>query len=269
MVKVRIIPVLIYNDGRLVQSINFRHPMAIGNALTKIDFFNKWSVDEIILIDVGREKKNRDKFYQVISKLSKKCFVPLSVGGWIQDLNEIKKILSIGADKIIINTKPFESNNFLKEASIKFGSQCIVVSIDAKLVENNYYVFIDRGRQNTYKSPLDWAKKCEKLGAGEIFLTSIDNDGSRKGYDLSLMKSITNHIDIPVIGFGGVWEWQHLVDGINIGRLDGLGVGNVFHFKEHSTKSAKKYLLSKNINIREDEIFNFQDKHIPSYKDVL
>ena len=269
MLKKRLIPVLIYNDGKLVQSINFKHPMAIGNALTKISFFNKWSVDEIILLDVARERKNREKFYQVISNLSKKCFVPLSVGGWIQDLNEIEFLLNIGADKIITNTQSFENHKFLKEAAIKFGSQSIVVSIDAKYLNDQYFVFIDRGRKKTNVNPVDWAIKCEKLGAGEIFLTSIDNDGSRKGYDLKLMSLVTKKIDIPVIGFGGVWEWQHLVDGVTIGGLEGLGVGNVFHFKEHSTKDAKKYLRNKNIDIRENEYFNIQDKYIQSYKDVL
>ena len=269
MLKKRIIPVLIYNDGKLVQSINFQHPMGIGNALTKISFFNTWSVDEIILIDVARKKSNRDIFYSVIEKLSKKSFLPLTVGGWIESIDEIRDILKIGADKVIINSRAFTDRKFLIEASKKFGSQCIVVSIDSKIINKNHYVFIDRGRINTNISPVDWSLEVEKLGAGEIFLTSIDNDGSRKGYDLELMKQVTKKISIPVIGFGGVWNWEHLVDGINIGGLDGLGVGNVFHFKEHSTKQARKYLLDKGINLREGNFFKVKSDFKPSYKDVL
>tara|TARA_X000000950_G_scaffold289404_1_gene412954 strand:- start:20498 stop:21307 length:810 start_codon:yes stop_codon:yes gene_type:complete len=269
MLKKRLIPVLIYNDGKLVQSINFKHPMGIGNALTKISFFNTWSVDEIILIDVTREKKNRKYFYDAIETLSKKSFLPLTVGGWIETIEEIRQILMIGADKIIINTKAFKQPEFLEKSARTFGSQCIVVSIDVKKFANSHKVFIDRGRVNTGLDVEDWSREVEKIGAGEIFLTSIDNDGSRNGYDLDLMKKVSSSVKIPIIGFGGVWTWDHLVDGILKGGLDAVGVGNVFHFKEHSTKQAKKYLLEKGINVRKDSFFKIKSNFKPSYDDVL
>jgi cyclase len=222
MVKKRLIATLLYRDGKLVQSINFKHPMAIGNAITKIDFYNTWTIDEIILLDISREKKDREQFFEVVDGLSRRSFVPLTVGGWIESYDEIKQLLNLGADKITINSIAFKKPDFITEAAGRFGSQCIVTSIDAKISNNRHEVFINRGNDSTGIDVIDWAKKVEKLGSGEIFLTSIDNDGSRKGYDLKLMNSVTKVVSVPVIAFGGVWTWDHLVDGINIGNVDAI-----------------------------------------------
>ena len=160
--------------------------------------------------------------------LSRRSFVPLTVGGWIESTDEIKHLLTLGADKITINTSAFNKKNLVSDAAKRFGSQCIVSSIDAKVVNNIHKVFIDRGRIATDLDAVSWAKQIEAAGAGEIFLTSIDNDGSRRGYDLELMKSVSDAVDIPVIAFGGVWIWDHLVEGIKIGNVDAVAVGNVF-----------------------------------------
>ena len=269
MVKKRLIATLLYKNGKLVQSINFKHPMAIGNAITKIDFFNGWAIDEIILLDISREKKERDLFFEVVDGLSRRSFVPLTVGGWIESTDEIKHLLTLGADKIVINTSAFNKKDFVSDAAKRFGSQCIVSSIDAKIVNNVHKVFIDRGRTATDLDAVSWAKQVEEAGAGEIFLTSIDNDGSRRGYDLELMKSVSEAVNIPVIAFGGVWIWDHLVEGINIGNVDAVAVGNVFHFIEHSTKLAKEYLIEKNLDFRESAFFNIETDRKPKYKEVL
>tara|TARA_Y100000748_G_scaffold237189_1_gene201220 strand:+ start:331 stop:1140 length:810 start_codon:yes stop_codon:yes gene_type:complete len=269
MVKKRLIPVLIYREGKLVQSINFKHPMAIGNAITKIDFYNTWSVDEIILLDVGRQKKDRQKFIEVIEGLSRMSFVPLTVGGWITSTDEIENLLHKGADKVSINTACFENPEFITDASSRFGSQCIVVSIDSKTTDIGHEVHIDRGRTPTGVLTVEWAKKAQKMGAGEILLTSIDNDGSRKGYDLELMKEVSSNVNIPVIAFGGVWTWDHLVDGVNIGGVEAVGVGNVFHFMEHSTKKAKEYMIENKVDMRESIFFKIKTDRKPKYNEVL
>ncbi len=251
MLKKRLIPVLLCRDGWIVQSINFKHTNMIGNAITAVDFFNTWSVDEIIILDVSKDTENREMIFDVIEGLSKKCFVPLSVGGWIREIDEIRMLLSKGADKVVINTLAFQTPEFITRCAERFGSQCIVVSIDAKRKDGGgYEVHIGQGRKPTGMSPVDWAQKAQRMGAGEIFLTSIDQDGSRQGYDIELMKSVSDAVNIPVIAFGGVWEWEHLVSGIRKGNVDAVAAGNVFHFTEHSTKHAKRYLQDSGINIR-------------------
>ena len=268
MVKKRLIPLLLYREGKLVQSINFKHPMAIGNAITKIDFFNTWSVDEIILLDIGRKKENRNKFFEVIDGLTRRSFVPLTVGGWITSITEIKELLHLGADKVAINTEAFTNPEFISKSSNSFGSQCIVISIDAKKTNIGNEVHIDRGRKPIGITAAEWALEAEKRGAGEILLTSIDNDGSRQGYDLDLMKSVAGVVNIPVIAFGGVWTWDHLVDGITSG-VEAVGVGNVFHFIEHSTKKAKEYLIGNGVDVRESSFYKIETDRKPSYKEVL
>jgi len=243
--------------------------MAIGNAITKIEFFNTWSVDEIILLDVGRKLANREIFLKVIDNLSKRSFVPLTIGGWINTTEDIEQLLHMGADKVSINTKAYEDKNFITKSANKFGSQCIVVSIDARKTNNDYEVFIDRGTQATGITATAWAIEAERRGAGEILLTSIDYDGSRRGYDLELMKKVSEAVDIPVIAFGGVWNWSHLLDGINIGGVEAVAVGNVFHFIEHSTKKAKEFLIEHKVDMRESPFFNLSSNRNPKYEEVL
>jgi cyclase len=235
----------------IVQSKGFKHTNIVGNAYTAVDFFNTWAVDEIILLDVSREPTDRKKFYKTIQNLSKRCFVPLTVGGWIKSVDEIRLLLKKGADKVSINTEAVRRPEFIEEAAHIFGSQCIVISIDTKKKENGEYkVFIDRGQEPTDLSPFDWAKEVEKHGAGEIFLTSIDRDGSMKGYDLELIRKVSESVTIPVIASGGVGNWQHLVEGIKIGKADAVSAANIFHFIEQSTKKAKEYMKNAGINVR-------------------
>ncbi len=255
MLKKRLIPVLIIRDGQVVQSVRFKHTNVIHSMpATAVDFFNRWAVDEIVILDVSRNLSKRDKFYEVVSELSKKCFVPLSVGGWIDSLDEIKKLLRSGADKVVLNTIAVRQPEFVRESAELFGTQCVVVSMDVKKKQNGdgvlYEVYIDRGREATGLSPFGWAKRVQELGAGEIFLNCIDHDGYRKGYDLELLKGVVASVDIPVIAMGGVFNWQHLVDGIFIGGADAVAAANIFHYTEHSTKKAKAYMREKGLDVR-------------------
>lgn len=242
---------LLWRDGVLVQSINFKHTNAVGSVFTAMEFFNAWEADEILLLNVTREDTNFDKFLYTLKELSKLCFVPLSVGGWINSMERVDRIIEGGADKIVVNTCAFKNPEFITAISDKYGSQCGIISIDAKRSEKGYHeVFIDRGRCPTGIEVVEWAREAEKMGAGEILITSIDNDGSKKGYDTELVRSIVDAVRIPVIAFGGVGKWEHLVDGLNICRAEAVAAGNIFHYFEQSVRQAKRYLIESGLNVR-------------------
>jgi imidazole glycerol-phosphate synthase subunit HisF len=270
MLKNRLIPSIILNNGNIVQSVNFDHKNIVGNAITAVDFFNSWAVDEIIILDVSRDENNRQKFHKIITGLSKRCFVPLTVGGWIKNIDDIRQILSEGADKVCINTEAFRNTHFISEASRVFGSQCIVISIDVRKTQSGKYrVFVDRGRENTNLDAIEWAREVEKKGAGEIFLTSIDNDGKKGGYDLELVKKITSSVNIPVITFGGVGNWDHLVDGISIGNADAVSAANIFHHTEHSTHNAKEFMKNAGLNVRQSNFYKLPTPRKPKYNEIF
>jgi len=252
MLKKRLIPVLILRDGLVVQSIQFKHTNVIHwKPVTAVDFFNRWAVDEIVVLDVSRNGNQRAKFYEVIVGLSEKCFVPLTVGGWVDSVDEVRKLLRLGADKITMNTEAVRRPPFITECAQVFGSQCIVVSIDVKAHgEGKYEVYIDRGQEPTGLSPIDWARQAQEMGAGEIFLNCIDRDGFRQGYDLVLLRTLVDAVSIPVIAMGGVLTWQHLVDGIIQGGAEAVAAANIFHYTEHSTRKAKQYLREAGIDVR-------------------
>lgn len=252
MLKKRLIPVLILRDGMVVQSVRFKHTNVIHwKPLTAVDFFNRWAVDEIIVLDVTRNKKKRQTFYDVVLGLSRKCFVPLTVGGWVDSVDEVLRLLRLGADKVVINTEAVRRPDLISECVSVVGSQCIVISIDVKVYEDGTYeVYTDRGGHPTGLSPFDWARKAEKVGAGEIFLNCIERDGFRQGYEMTLLQGVVESVNIPVIAMGGVFTWQHLLEGVSIGKADAVAAANIFHYTEHSTKKAKEYLRQAGIDVR-------------------
>ena len=269
MLKNRLIPSVILNNGNVVQSKQFKHTNVVSNAITAVDFFNSWAVDEIIVLDVSRHTDYRENFHRIIEGLSKRCFIPLTVGGWIKDLDEIKKFLKEGADKVSINTEAVLHPEFVKESTKIFGSQCIVISIDVKKNKNNEYeVIINRGKDHTGLDPVKWAQKVQELGAGEILLTSIDRDGTKLGYDLELIQMISQSVSIPVIAFGGVGKWQDLVDGVNIGKADAVSAANIFHYTEHSTFNAKEFMLKAGLNVRMPKFYKLPTPRRPKYNEI-
>lgn len=269
MLKHRLIPNIILNNGNIVQSVNFKHTNVIGNAITAVDFFNSWAVDEIIILDVSRSTDYRKNFHKIIMGLSKRCFIPLAVGGWIRDIKEIQQLLQEGADKVLINSEAVKNPDFIKECTRIFGSQCIVISVDVmKNNSNQYEVFVDRGRQGTGLNPVDWVKELEKLGTGEILLTSIDHDGTRIGYDLKLLQEVCTNVTIPVITFGGVGKWEHFVDGIKIGKADAVSAANIFHFSEHSTFNAKEFMIKSGLNVRIPKFYKLPTPRKPKYNEI-
>lgn len=251
----------------IVQSINFKHTNVIGNAITAVDFFNSWAIDEIVLLNVSRTKEYHQDFLKVVRELSKRCFVPLTAGGWVESLSDIRELLLCGADKVSINTKAFQSPDFIEEAATIFGNQCIVISIDAKKRDDGEHeVYIDRGKIAAGVIVKQWAQLAAEKKAGEILLTSIDNDGSRKGYDLELLRAVTPIVNIPVIAFGGVGKWEHLVEGITLGGADAVAAANIFHYMEHSTKQAKEYLIEAGIDARKPFFYKVNSLRKPEYK---
>lgn len=251
MVKNRLVACLLWRDGALVQSVEFSHTNIVGSATTAVEFFNIWGIDEIVLLDVSRHSGNREEFCDTIKRLSRQCFVPLTVGGWVTSVEDIRRFLRVGADKVTINTAAVRDTELIKRGSDQFGSQCIVVSIDARRTEDGHEVMIDRGTESTDYAPAEWAETATSHGAGEIFLTSIDRDGTKKGYDVDLVQSVNGAVDIPVVASGGAGEWEHLVNIFETADLNGVSVANRFHHSEHSTTKAKEYLVEAEIDVRE------------------
>ena len=251
MLKKRIIPCLDINNGRVVKGINFINLVDAGDPAEQAKIYNDGGADEICFLDITASHENRNIILEVVKKTTEKCFVPLTVGGGVRSIEDISNLLLAGADKVSINTAAVSNENLIEEGAKKFGSQCIVVAVDAKKVNNNKWeVFTHGGRESTGKDVLNFVTKIESLGAGEILLTSMDRDGTKKGYDLDLTKKVSNLVNIPVIASGGVGDLEHLYQGFKIGRASAVLAASIFHFGEFSIQEAKKYLDSKGIPVR-------------------
>ena len=250
MLKTRIIPCLDVNKGRVVKGINFLNLKDAGDPVEQARIYSNEGADEITFLDITATHEKRNAMLDVIEKTAKNCFVPLTVGGGIRKINDMKNFLLAGADKVSLNSSAISNPNLITEGSKKFGNQCIVVAIDAKRMKNTWNVFTHGGRYDTKIDALKWAKKVERLGAGEILLTSMDRDGTKKGFDLELTKKISEAVSIPVIASGGVGSLSHFFDGVKIGKASALLAASVFHFNKISIYKVKKYLNSNGINVR-------------------
>ncbi len=253
MLKKRIIAVIIVRDGGVVQSVRFKHTNVIHyDAYHAVETFNRWAVDEIILLNVSKKKESQNMFLDILIHVSKTCFVPLSAGGWITSERYGAALIENGADKLVLNTSFFQSPELIYSLSNRFGVQCIVGSIDVKQGDNGYRkIAIDRGNTLINSTPEEWATKMEQMGAGEIFFNSIDYDGNRKGYDLVNLESVCRAVSVPVIAFGGVFTWEHMAQGFDCGA-DAVAAANIFHYKEHAIKQAKRYLSEKGYFLRSE-----------------
>ena len=250
MLKNRIIPCLDVKNGRVVKGFNFVDLKDAGDPVEQAKIYSEGGADEICFLDITASNENRDTIYDVVERTSKKCFVPLTVGGGVRSIDDISKLLNCGADKVSINTAAVQNPEMIIESSKNFGSQCIVVAIDAKKNNDNWEVFTHGGRNNTNLDAIDFAKKMEDSGAGELLITSMDRDGTQIGYDNDLIFKISSIVNIPVIASGGVGNLDHLVDGIKLGNASAVLAASIFHFGTHSIKEAKQYLNSKGIPVR-------------------
>ena len=250
MLKNRIIPCLDVKNGRVVKGINFVDLKDAGDPVEQAKIYSDGGADEICFLDITASNENRDTIYAVVERTSKKCFVPLTVGGGVRGVEDINKLLNCGADKVSINTTAVQNPEMIIESSKKFGSQCIVVAIDAKKNGNKWEVFTHGGRNNTNIDAIEFAKKMEDNGAGELLVTSMDRDGTQIGYDNDLMFKISSTVNIPIIASGGVGNLDHLVDGIRLGNASAVLAASIFHYGTHSINEAKQYLNSKGIPVR-------------------
>ena len=250
MLKNRIIPCLDVKNGRVVKGINFVDLKDAGNPVEQAKIYSDSGADEICFLDITASNENRDTIYEVVKETSKKCFVPLTVGGGVRNIDDINKLLNCGADKVSINTAAVQNPSVVIDSSKKFGSQCIVVAIDAKKNDESWEIFTHGGRNSTGIDAIDFAILMEKNGAGELLVTSMDRDGTQKGYDIDLMSSISSSVNIPVIASGGVGNLDHLVEGIKTGKASAVLAASIFHYGKYSIKEAKEYLDSKGIPVR-------------------
>ncbi len=251
MLKNRIIPCLDVKNGRVVKGINFVELKDAGDPVEQAKVYSDGGADEICFLDITASNENRDTILDVVKKTSQECFVPLTVGGGVRNILDISNLLKSGADKVSINTAAVNNKNIIKDSAENFGSQCIVIAIDAKKIsEKKWEVFTHGGRNSSGLDVLNYAKEVEDLGAGEILLTSMDRDGTKKGYDLELTELVSNSVNIPVIASGGVGKLDHLYDGLKKGKASAVLAASIFHFGEFSINDAKKYLDSKGIPVR-------------------
>ena len=250
MLKNRIIPCLDVKNGRVVKGINFVDLKDAGDPVEQAKIYSDGGADEICFLDITASNENRDTIYDVVERTSKKCFVPLTVGGGIKNVDDISKLLNCGADKVSINTAAVQNSEVIVESSRKFGSQCIVVAIDAKKNKDKWEIFTHGGRNKTGIDAIEFAKKMEDSGAGELLVTSMDRDGTQIGYDIELMSNISSKVNIPIIASGGVGNLDHLVDGIKLGNASAVLAASIFHYGTYSIMQAKEYLDLKGIPVR-------------------
>ena len=252
MLKVRIIPTLLYKDFGLVKGRSFESWRRIGPALPAVKIFNSREVDELIFLDITSTNKGVNPDYESISELSKFCFVPLTVGGGINKIEQVDKLIEIGADKVSINSASYEDPEIISKVANRFGKQCIVASIDVKFENNKWICYKNSGLKRTNKNLLKWAKELESLGAGEILITSIDRDGSMKGYDQELISLLTKSLRIPVIASGGAGPYDDLFLAVSNAGASAVAAASIFQFTESTPNDVKNYLRAKGMPVRKN-----------------
>ncbi|MCR8916278.1 imidazole glycerol phosphate synthase subunit HisF [Marinobacter panjinensis] len=252
----RIIPCLDVDKGRVVKGVNFVDIRDAGDPVEVARKYNEQGADEITFLDITASHESRDTTYETVERMAAEVFIPLTVGGGVRTVEDIRKLLNAGADKVSINTAAVFNPEFVREAADRFGSQCIVVAIDAKRVsgegeEPRWEIFTHGGRKPTGLDAVEWARKMTAMGAGELLLTSMDRDGTKVGFDLGLTRAISDAVSVPVIASGGVGELQHLADGVTEGRADAVLAASIFHFGQHTIPEAKAFMKAQGIEVRE------------------
>ena len=251
MLAKRIIPCLDVDNGRVVKGVQFLDIRDAGDPVEVARRYNEQGADEITFLDITATSNGRDTTYRTVERMAETVFVPLTVGGGVRKVEDIRLLLNAGADKVSINSAAVFNPEFVQEASQRFGAQCIVVAIDAKKTgENKWEIFTHGGRNNSEINAIEFAKRMENIGAGELLVTSMDRDGTQLGYDNDLILNITSKVNIPVIASGGVGNLDHLVDGIKLGNASAVLAASIFHYGKHSVKEAKEYLDLKGIPVR-------------------
>ncbi len=250
----RIIPCLDVDKGRVVKGVRFVDIVDAGDPVEVARAYDEQGADELVFLDITASHERRDTMVHVVEEVASQVFIPLTVGGGIRELEDIRRMLNAGADKVAINTAAINNPEFVRQAAERFGSQCIVVAIDAKQVENGgkpcWEIYTHGGRNPTGIDAVEWARRMVRLGAGEILLTSMDRDGTKDGYDLPLTRAVSEAVTIPVIASGGVGTLRHLAEGIAEGKADAVLAASIFHYGEYTVGEAKRYLAERGIEVR-------------------
>ena len=254
MLKTRIIPCLDVNNGRVVKGINFIDLVDAGDPVEQAVIYDAAGADELCFLDITASHENRSTIVEVVAKTAEKCFMPLTVGGGVRTVEDVRTLLIAGADKVSINTAAIKNPQLINDAANKFGSQCMVVAIDAKRVNKSYKIFTHGGRKETDISAIEWAKNAEASGAGEILLTSMDRDGTKMGFDLELTRSVSDAVSIPLIASGGAGTLDHLAEGVTKGHASAVLAASIFHFGLYNISEAKTYLEKVGVAVRPIEI---------------
>ena len=253
MLKTRIIPCLDVNNGRVVKGVNFVNLVDAGDPVEQARLYDREGADELTFLDITASHEGRDTIYDVVNRTAEQCFMPLTVGGGVRTVEDIRKLLLAGADKVSINTAAVKNPDFVREAAEKFGAQCIVVSVDAKTVApGRYEIFTHGGRNPTGLDAVEWAKRMAAYGAGEILLTSMDRDGTKQGFNLPLTRAISDAVTVPVIASGGVGTLDHLVEGVTEGHASAVLAASIFHFGTYSIRQAKEHMRAAGVAVRID-----------------
>ena len=247
----RIIPCLDVNNGRVVKGVNFVNLRDAGDPVEAAEFYNKSMADELVFLDITASSDDRNIMLDVVRRTAEKVFIPLTVGGGIRSIEDFRKILSAGADKISVNSAAVKNPQLINEAAQRFGTQCVVVAIDAKKrPDGGFDVYLNGGRVNTGKDAVLWAKEAQERGAGEILLTSMDCDGVKIGYDIELTRAVSSSVKIPIIASGGAGKMEHFYDALTEGGADAALAASLFHFREMEIVDLKKYLKNRNVPVR-------------------
>jgi len=251
MLAKRIIPCLDVTAGRVVKGVSFVELRDAGDPVEIARRYDEQGADELTFLDITASSDDRGILFRIIEQVAEQVFIPLTVGGGVRQVEDVRNLLNAGADKVSINTSAVVNPQLVADAAARYGSQCIVVAIDAKQVApGRWEVFTHGGRKATGLDAVEWAKKMQTLGAGEILLTSMDRDGQKIGFDLALTRAVTDALEIPVIASGGVGNLQHLADGVSEGRADAVLAASIFHFGEYTVRQAKEFMYSKGIEVR-------------------
>jgi cyclase len=251
MLKVRIIPCLDVEAGRVVKGVNFVDLVDAGDPVEQAKIYDHAGADELCFLDITASSQNRETIYAVVEKTAEKCFMPLTVGGGVRTIEDIRKLLLAGADKVSINTESVKNPDFVAKAAEKFGSQCIVVSVDAKsTITNNYEIFTHGGRKATGIEAIEWSKHMAELGAGEILLTSMDRDGTKQGFNIGLTRAVSDAVSVPVIASGGVGNLDDLVEGVSQGHASAVLAASIFHFGLYTISEAKSHMKAAGLLVR-------------------
>ena len=251
MLKTRIIPCLDVKDGRVVKGVNFVDLIDAGDPVEQAKIYDAQGADELCFLDITASSDNRETIYDVVAKVASCCFMPLTVGGGVRSVSDVRKLLLSGADKVAINTAAVNNPDLVKQASDKFGSQCIVVALDVKQNDaGDYEIYTHGGRNATGIEAIEWANKMVEFGAGELLITSMNRDGTRQGFDNEMMKVISDSVSVPTIASGGVGKLHDFVDGVKEGSASALLAASIFHFGEHTIGDVKEYMKSHDIPVR-------------------